>query len=81
MLMVQPIVPRAVWQPGASGFASLIFKQPWLLKPVLRNKCWKEDKSDGQSVIKSVTKSCSQMLLSVPKFFMYFYLEDVFSMI
>lgn len=33
------------------------------------------------SVIKSVTKSCSQMLLSVPKFFMYFYLEDVFSMV
>lgn len=32
-----------VFQPGASGFASFIFKQPWRLKPVLRNKCWKED--------------------------------------
>lgn len=37
----------------------------------------KGGQSYGQSVIKSVIKSCLQMLLSIPKFFMYFYLEDV----
>ena len=65
------------FQPGASGFASFIFRTALTFEARVKEQVLKGGQSDGQPVIKSVIKSCSQMLLSIPKFFMYFYLEDV----
>lgn len=82
---MQRIIPRAVWQGdflrslSAGCLWVCIFNFPTALtfEACVKEQVLKGGQSDGQSVIKSVIKSCSQMLLSIPMLFMYFYLEDV----
>lgn len=84
-LWMQWIVPRAVWQGdflrNLSAWSLWVcifhFRTVLMLEACVKEQVLKGGQSNGQSVIKSVIKSCSQMLLSVPKFFMYVYLEDV----
>lgn len=82
---MQQIIPRAVCQGDFLRSLSAwclwvyIFHSQTVLtfEACFKKQVLKGGQSYGQSVIKSVIKSCSQMLLSIPKFFMYFYLEDV----
>lgn len=65
------------WEVWSLWVCIFHFRTALTLEARVKEQVLKGGQSNGQSVIKSVIKSCSQMLLSVPKFFMYVYLEDV----